>query len=62
MTRGNAATYTGFKEKTFAMWHLQGKGPKSIKVGGRRFYFKDELDRFIREGESDDGADDGDDL
>ena len=48
MDRRNAAKYLGRAEKTLAMWELEGKGPASIKVGGRRFYFKDTLDAFIR--------------
>ncbi len=47
MDRRNAALYIGMKPKTLAMWELEGKGPPSIKVGGRRFYFKADLDRFI---------------
>ena len=47
MDRRNAAKYLGKAEKTLAMWALQGKGPKSILVGGRRFYFKDVLDAFV---------------
>ncbi len=47
MTRRDAAAYLGVTEKTMAMWALQGKGPRSVKVGGRRFYFKDVLDAFI---------------
>ncbi len=48
MTREHAARYLGIKPKTLAMWDLEGKGPQSVKVGGRRFYFRDVLDRFIR--------------
>ena len=47
MTRENAARYLGHAPKTLAQWQLQGKGPRSVLVGGRRFYFKDELDRFV---------------
>tara|TARA_Y100000310_G_scaffold182271_1_gene182362 strand:- start:3071 stop:4096 length:1026 start_codon:yes stop_codon:yes gene_type:complete len=47
MSRRDAASYLGLKEKTLAMWALDGKGPQSVKVGGRRFYFQQELDRFI---------------
>ncbi len=47
MTRKDAAAYPGRKPKTLAMWELEGKGPKSVKVGGRRFYFKDVLDAYI---------------
>jgi hypothetical protein len=48
MARGDAARYLGHQPKTLAMWALQGKGPRSVKVGGRVFYFKEELDVFIR--------------
>ena len=48
MTREDAAAYLGLKPKTLAMWGLEGKGPSSIKVGGRRFYFQADLDAFIR--------------
>ncbi len=48
LTRKEAAKYLGRAEKTLAMWKLEGKGPKSVLVGGRRFYFKDTLDAFVR--------------
>jgi hypothetical protein len=48
MTREDAAIYLGHKPKTLAMWALLGKGPRSIRVGGRRFYYKADLDSFIR--------------
>ena len=48
MTRKDAAKYLGRAEKTLAMWMMEGKGPQSVLVGGRRFYFKDVLDAFIR--------------
>lgn len=48
MDRKNAALYLGRAEKTLAMWQLEGKGPPSVLVGGRRFYFKTGLDAFIR--------------
>ena len=48
MTRQNAARYLGNQPKTLAMWELNGTGPRSVKVGGRRFYFKDVLDAYIR--------------
>ena len=50
MTREAAARYLGYQVKTLAMWALQGRGPPSVKVGGRVFYFKDDLDAFIRGG------------
>ena len=49
MDRQNAALYLGMKPKTLAMWEVEGKGPPSIKVGGKRFYFKVQLDRFIND-------------
>lgn len=53
MTREHAARYLGCKPKTLAMWALSGKGPASIKVGGRVFYYRDDLDAFIRSGDAD---------
>lgn len=50
MTREDAAKYLGLKGKTLAAWHLQKKGPASVRVGGKRYYFRSELDRFISEG------------
>lgn len=44
----NAARYLAHKPKTLAMWRLQRKGPPWVKVGGRVFYFKADLDSFIR--------------
>ena len=48
LTRKDAAKYLGRAEKTLAMWQMERKGPPSVLVGGRRFYFKDALDAFIR--------------
>jgi hypothetical protein len=47
MTRPDAALYLGRQPKTLAMWALQGKGPRSVLVGGRRFYYQRDLDDFI---------------
>ncbi len=47
MDRRNAAKYVGRATKTLAMWGLAGIGPRSVLVGGRRFYFKTDLDAFI---------------
>ena len=52
MTREDAARYLGLQPKTLAMWTMQGKGPKSVRVGGRIFYFKTDLDAFINDGRS----------
>ncbi len=48
LARKDAAKYLGRAEKTLAMWEMEGKGPPSVLVGGRRFYFKDALDAFVR--------------
>ena len=49
MSRNDAAKYLGVAVKTLAMWDLQNPTKLgSIKVGGRRFYFKDRLDAMIR--------------
>ena len=48
LARKDAAKYIGHAEKTLAMWQTVGKGPPSVLVAGRRFYFKDALDAFIR--------------
>jgi hypothetical protein len=48
MSRHDAAKYLGLKEKTLAMWSLAGRGPRSVKVGGRVFYYQRDLDAFIR--------------
>ena len=48
LSRKDAAAYLGRAEKTLAMWAIEAKGPPSVLVGGRRFYFKDALDAFIR--------------
>ncbi len=52
LTREDAARYLGLQPKTLAMWTMQGKGPKSVRVGGRIFYFKADLDAFIDDGRS----------
>jgi hypothetical protein len=51
MSRQDAARYLGHKPKTLAMWTLFGKGPRSLKVGGKIFYFRCDLDAFVRGGE-----------
>jgi hypothetical protein len=50
MDRENAARYLGRQPKTLAMWALLGKGPRSVRVGGRVFYFRYDLDEFVRAG------------
>lgn len=47
MTRRDAAAYLGLSEKTLAMYASRKTGPKFVKPG-RTFYFKDDLDAWIR--------------
>ena len=47
MTRRDAARYIGVEDKTLANWDLIKKGPPSVLVGGRRFYYKEQVDAFI---------------
>ncbi len=48
MPRKEAAKYLCRAEKTLAMWTMEGKGPRSVRVGGRIFYFKRDLEDFVR--------------
>jgi hypothetical protein len=50
MTRDDAARYLGHSPKTLAQWQVYGKGPRSVRVAGRVFYYRDDLDTFIRGG------------
>ena len=50
MNRANAARYLGVKPQTLSKWAMHGKGPRFARVGGRIFYFLDDLDAFIQEG------------
>jgi len=49
MTAVEAASYLGFEVGTLANWRAQKKGPRFIKLGGKVFYFKHDLDRHISE-------------
>ena len=48
MSRADAALYLGNEPKTLAQWALGKKGPRAVKVGGKIFYYKQDLDDFIR--------------
>ena len=47
MDRKNAAIYLGCAAKTLADWATKGTGPRYVMVGGRAFYFQDDLDSWI---------------
>ncbi len=48
MTRRDAAAYLGLAPKTLAQWKSEARGPPSYRVGGRVFYFREDLDAFVR--------------
>jgi Helix-turn-helix domain len=48
MNRKNAAKYLGLAEKTLAMHASRGTGPAFIKRG-RVFYFRDDLDAWLKD-------------
>jgi hypothetical protein len=47
MDRANAAKYLGRRPQTLAVWAMHGKGPRPHNVGGRTFYFLDDLDAYV---------------
>jgi len=51
LDRKNAALYCGLSEKTLAMHASRGTGPDFVKRG-KVWYFREELDRWIRQGNS----------
>ena len=46
LCRGDAAAYLGMKPSTLKAWQRTGYGPRSIKVGHRRFYEISDLQAF----------------
>jgi hypothetical protein len=38
-----------FRAKTLQGWRLLGKGPRFVKVGGRVFYSRDEIERYLQQ-------------
>lgn len=49
MDRENAARYLGLAVKTLAMHASRGTGPRYVKRG-RVFYYRDDLDEWMRAG------------
>jgi predicted site-specific integrase-resolvase len=43
------AQYTGFDAGTLANWRIKGKGPIFYKRGGRVFYYKVDVDKWLQE-------------
>ena len=44
MDRKNTAIYLGCAPKTLADWAMKGIGPKYVMLGGKAFYFVQDLD------------------
>ncbi len=49
MDRKNTAIYLGCAPKTLADWAMKGIGPKYVMLGGKAFYFVQDLDEWIAE-------------
>ena len=49
MDRENTAIYLGCAPKTLADWAMKGIGPKYVMLGGKAFYFVQDLDEWIAE-------------
>ncbi|BCR05315.1 hypothetical protein DESUT3_23840 [Desulfuromonas versatilis] len=49
MDTANTAAYIGYKVHTLAQWRHEKKGPPYIKRG-RVYYFKDDVDAWLKEG------------
>jgi len=49
MDTKNAAAYLGLSPHTLAIRRSEGTGPKFVKCG-RVFYYKDDLDEWLRAG------------
>jgi hypothetical protein len=47
MDPANAALYLGRAVHTLAQWRCEGRGPRFVRVNGRIFYPKVELDSFL---------------
>ena len=50
LSRRDAAQYLGLSAKTLAIWGSQGRGPNFVKVGGRVFYYLEDLQAFVGRG------------
>lgn len=45
-----AAKYLGYSTGTLENWRMQGQGPPYYKPLGKVFYFRDDLDLWIKNG------------
>jgi len=51
MSAAEAASFIGYHVKTLERWRRTGGGPGWIRRGGRYFYLKSELNRWMAQGE-----------
>lgn len=56
MDKNSAASYLGLSIKTLAMKRCDGSGPKFVKRG-RVFYYRTDLDAWLRAGQATSTAD-----
>jgi len=49
MTASVAATYIGVSQFTLERWRREGVGPSFVKLEGKYFYRKTDLDEWIEE-------------
>ena len=49
LSRAEAAKYLGRSAKTLAMWKWQGTEPRWVLIGGRVYYYHQDLDNYIRQ-------------
>jgi excisionase family DNA binding protein len=47
MTLDDAAIYLGITVQTLRNWRSRGRAPRSLKVGGKVFFYRVDLDRYI---------------
>ena len=45
--RKNAALFIGCSPTTLADWAMKGSGPKYAILGGRAFYFLDDIEEWV---------------
>jgi predicted DNA-binding transcriptional regulator AlpA len=50
MDTQNASKYVGLSNKSMAQMRCEGTGPNFIKLGGKVFYYRSDLDTWINSG------------
>ena len=44
----NTAVYIGISERSLATLKREGKGPEGVKIGGQKFHFREDVDKWIQ--------------